>query len=84
MNDKPTNIGFGNIVPGERIISIVHADSAPTKRIVQESKERKMCIDATNGRKTRSIILMDSNHVVLSAIHLRRSAIVLAMNKENI
>lgn len=62
------NIGFGNIVSAERIISIVSPESAPVKRIVQESKDSKMAIDATYGRKTRAVIIMDSGHVVLSAI----------------
>lgn len=62
------NIGFGNIVSAERIISIVSPESAPIKRIVQESKDSKMAIDATYGRKTRAVIIMDSGHVILSAI----------------
>lgn len=62
------NIGFGNIVSAERIITIVSPESAPIKRIVQESKDSKMAIDATYGRKTRAVIIMDSGHVVLSAI----------------
>ena len=62
------NIGFGNIVSAERIITIVSPESAPVKRIVQESKDSKMAIDATYGRKTRAVIIMDSGHVVLSAI----------------
>lgn len=62
------NIGFGNIVSAERIISIVSPESAPIKRIVQEAKDSKMAIDATYGRRTRSVIIMDSGHVVLSAV----------------
>ena len=62
------NIGFGNIVSAERIISIVSPDSAPIKRIVQEAKDSKMAIDATYGRRTRSVLIMDSGHVILSAI----------------
>lgn len=62
------NIGFGNIVSAERIISIVSPESAPIKRIVQESKDSKMAIDATYGRRTRSVIIMDSGHVILSAV----------------
>ncbi|MFB4163374.1 DUF370 domain-containing protein [Alteribacillus sp. JSM 102045] len=68
MGDKPVNLGFGNMMPPERIVSIVSSDSAPTKRLIQEARERKMLIDVTNGRKTRSIILADSDHVLLSAI----------------
>ena len=62
------NIGFGNIVSAERIISIVSPESAPIKRIVQEAKDAKMAIDATFGRRTRSVIIMDSGHVILSAV----------------
>lgn len=62
------NIGFGNIVSAERIISIVSPESAPIKRIVQEAKDAKMAIDATYGRRTRSVIIMDSGHIILSAV----------------
>lgn len=65
---KLINVGFGNIVATDRIISIVSPESAPIKRIVQEAKDSKMAIDATYGRRTRSVIIMDSGHVVLSAI----------------
>jgi len=61
-------IGFGNIVSAERIISIVSPDSAPIKRIVQEAKDDKTAIDATYGRRTRSVIIMDSGHIILSAV----------------
>ena len=62
------NIGFGNIVSEDRIISIVSPESAPIKRIVQEAKDSKMAIDATYGRRTRSVIIMDSGHIILSAV----------------
>ena len=62
------NIGFGNIVSAERIISIVSPDSAPIKRIVQEAKDGKNAIDATYWRRTRSVIIMDSGHIILSAV----------------
>ena len=62
------NIGFGNMVSAERIISIVSPDSAPIKRIVQDAKDAKSAIDATYGRRTRSVIIMDSGHIILSAI----------------
>ena len=65
---KLLNIGFGNLVHADKIIAIVSPDSAPVKRIIQECKDRSMCIDATYGRRTRSVIIMDSDHVVLSAI----------------
>ena len=65
---KLINIWFGNIVVLHRIISIVSPESAPIKRMVQEAKDNKMAVDATYGRKTRAVIIMDSGHVVLSAI----------------
>ena len=65
---KLLNIGFGNMVNADRIIGIVSPDSAPIKRLVQESRERGMLIDATYGRKTASIFIMDSDHVILSAL----------------
>ena len=65
---KLLNIGFGNMVSTDRLIAIVSPDSAPIKRMVQETRERGMLIDATYGRKTRSVVIMDSDHIVLSAI----------------
>ena len=65
---KLVNIGFGNLIARERMVAVVTPDSAPIKRLVQESRERGMLIDATYGRKTASIFIMDSDHVVLSAL----------------
>ena len=62
------NIGFGNIVSANRIISIVSPESAPINRLVQEAKDSKMAIDATYGRRTRAVLIMDSGHVILSAV----------------
>lgn len=62
------NIGFGNMVSSDRIISIVSPESAPLKRIVQEAKDEKKAIDATFGRRTRAVIMMDSGYVILSAV----------------
>ena len=62
------NIGFGNIVSAERIISIVSPESAPVKRIIQEAKDAKTAIDATCGRRTRSVLIMDSGNIILSAV----------------
>ena len=62
------NIGFGNMVSADRVIAIVGPESAPIKRIVQDSRERGALIDATCGRKTRTVLIMDSDHVVLSAL----------------
>ena len=65
---KLLNIGFGNMVNADRIIGIVSPDSAPIKRMVQETRERGMLIDASYGRSTRAVLIMDSDHVVLSAL----------------
>jgi len=62
------NIGFGSTVVAERVVAIVSPNSAPMKRLKDEAKEEKRLVDATHGRRTRSIIIMDSNHIVLSAI----------------
>ncbi len=64
---KLINIGFGNMVSLERLIAIVSPDSAPIKRIVQEARDRGMLIDASYGRRTRSVIVMDTDHIILSA-----------------
>lgn len=60
------NIGYGNVVSANRIIAIISPDSAPVKRIIQDAKEKGTLIDATYGRKTRCVIMMDDGHVVLS------------------
>lgn len=65
---KLLNIGFGNMVSTDRLVAIVSPDSAPIKRMIQEGRDRGMLIDATYGRKTRSVVVMDSDHIVLSAI----------------
>ena len=62
------NIGFGNMIAADRIIAIVSPDSAPVKRMIQEARDRKRVIDATQGRRTRAVIQTDSDQVVLSAI----------------
>ena len=62
------NIGFGNMIAADRIIAIVSPDSSPVKRMIQEARDRKRVIDATQGRRTRAVIQTDSDHVVLSAI----------------
>jgi len=68
MDTALLNIGFGNTVVSRRVISIVTPGSAPMKRLKEDAKEEKRLIDATQGRRTRSIIITDSNHVILSAI----------------
>ena len=65
---KLINIGFGSMVAAGRVLSMLSPDSAPIKRIVQEAKERGMLIDASYGHKTKSVILMDTDHVILSAL----------------
>ena len=62
------NIGFGNIVSANRIIAIVSPESAPIKRIVQEAKDKGTAVDATYGRRTRAVVIMDSGHIILSAV----------------
>jgi regulator of extracellular matrix RemA (YlzA/DUF370 family) len=68
MDIKLVNIGFGNIVAANRIIAIVSPESAPIKRIIQEAREKGVLIDATYGRRTRAVIVVDSGHVILSAV----------------
>jgi len=68
MSIKLINIGFGNIVSGNRVIAMVSPESAPIKRIITEARERGMLIDATYGRRTRAVIITDSDHVILSAV----------------
>ena len=73
------NIGFGNLISAQRLIAVVSPDSAPVKRLVQESRDRGMLLDATYGRKTASVLIMDSDHVVLSALAAERLAPRLGM-----
>ncbi len=65
---KLVNIGFGSMVAAGRVLTILAPDSAPIKRIIQEAKDRGMLIDASYGRKTKSVLLMDTDHVILSAV----------------
>lgn len=62
------NIGFGNIVAADKIVAIVSPESAPIKRMVQEAKDEKTAVDATYGRRTRAVLIMDSGHIILSAV----------------
>lgn len=68
MPIKLINIGFGNIVSSNRLIAIVSPESAPIKRTIQEAREQSRLIDATYGRRTRAVIIMDSGHIILSAV----------------
>lgn len=65
---KLINIGFGSMIAANRLLAIVAPDSAPIKRVIQEARDRGMLIDASYGRKTKAVILMDTDHVILSAI----------------
>ena len=65
---KLVNIGFGSLINAGRILAVVDPDSAPIKRVVQEARDRGMLIDASYGRKTRAVVLMDTDHVILSAL----------------
>jgi regulator of extracellular matrix RemA (YlzA/DUF370 family) len=68
MNQFMMNIGFGNFVNSDRVISILDPDSAPMKRLREEAKQSKKLVNATYGRRTRSVIIIDSNHIILSAL----------------
>jgi hypothetical protein len=68
LDIKLVNIGFGNIVSANRIVAIVSPDSAPIKRIITEARDEGVLIDATYGRRTRAVIITDSDHVILSAV----------------
>lgn len=77
------NIGFGNLINADRVISIVSPESAPVKRIVKTSKENGTLIDATNGRKTMSVIITDSDNVVLSYMDMEQMAKKFGVEVEN-
>ena len=83
MDQNLLNIGFGSSVVSERIVAIVSLNSAPMKRLKDEARNEKRLIDATHGRRTRSIIIMDSNHVVLSAIQAETISQRYAMLKDS-
>ena len=68
MWNKPVNIGFGNMVPTNRIVALVGNESAPIKRLIQDAREQGMLVDATHGRRTRTVIVSDSGHIILSSI----------------
>ena len=83
MKTSLLNIGFGNAVVAERIIAVITPSSASGKRLKDEARESNLLIDATHGRKTRSIIIMDSNHIVLSAMQPETLYNRLSNNSEN-
>lgn len=78
---KLINIGFGNLVNASRLIAIVSPDSAPIKRIIQDSKERGLLIDATQGRRTRAVLITDSDHVILS--YLQAETVASRLDEDN-
>lgn len=82
MDIKLINIGFGNIVAANRIISIISPESAPIKRIIQEARDKGMLIDATYGRRTRAVVVADSGHIILSAVQPETVANRLATSEE--
>ncbi|WP_440676643.1 extracellular matrix/biofilm regulator RemA [Bacillus subtilis] len=82
MTIKLINIGFGNIISANRMISIVSPESAPIKRMIQDARDRGMLIDATYGRRTRAVVVMDSDHIILSAVQPETVAHRLSVKKE--
>ena len=78
---KLINIGFGNMVSAERLVAIVSPESAPIKRIIQEAKERGTLIDATHGRRTRALIITDSEHIILT--YLQSETVANRIEEEN-
>ena len=83
MDIKLINIGFGNIVSAQRVITIIGPESAPIKRIIQDGRDKGVVIDATYGRKTAAVLIMDSDHVVLSALSTEKMAPRLGMKVED-
>ena len=84
MDIKLINIGFGNIVAANRIIAIVSPESAPIKRIIQEAREQGRLVDATYGRRTRAVVITDSDHIILSAVQPETVANRLSSNKASV
>ena len=83
---KLMNIGFGNMISAVRLLAVVSPDAAPIKRLVQEARERSMLIDASCGRKTKSVLVMDTDHVILSGLPAetiaRRAGLEVDMEEE--
>lgn len=79
---KLVNIGFGNMINASKLVAVVSPDSAPIKRIIQESKEKGNLIDATQGRKTRAVIITDSDHVILS--YLQSETVAARLNSDDV
>ena len=83
MKHKLLNIGFGSTVIANRVVAIVQPNSAPMKRLKNEAKDNNRLVDATHGRKSRAMIIMDSNHIVLSAIQAETISLRYTMLKDN-
>ena len=83
-NSKLLNIGFGNAAVSSRVVAIVNPNSSPMRRLREDARQDGRLIDATQGRKTRSIIVMDSNHCILSAIHTETIAQRFETEEENL
>ena len=83
MGDKLINIGYGNYVSAARVVALVAPDSAPIKRMIREAQERSMLIDATYGRRTRAVLIMDNDHLVLTALQPETVANRAAGEKDN-
>ena len=80
---KLVNIGFGNLVSADKVVAVVSPESAPIKRMVQEARDRGVLIDATYGRRTRAVLIMDNDHLVLSALQPETVANRAAGEKDN-
>ena len=83
MDIKLINIGFGNIVSAQRVVTIIGPESAPIKRIIQDGRDKGVVIDATYGRKTAAVLVMDSDHVVLSALPAEKLGPRLGLSAED-
>ena len=81
---KLINIGFGNLVSAQRLLALVSPDSAPIKRLIQEARDSGMLIDATYGRKTATVLIMDSDHIILSALSVEKLAPRLGLKAEDL
>ena len=80
---KFVNVGFNNMINAERVIAVIASDSAPAKRLIQDAKDTGRAVDCTCGRKTRCIVIMDSDHIILSAIQNETIATRLAGNEDD-
>ncbi len=83
MTIRLINIGYGNIVAANRIIAVVSSESAPIKRLIQDAREKGLLIDATYGRKTRAVIITDSQHIILTPVQPETVANRLVSKEEN-